>query len=69
MLLHLKMEILNIVGKIEERLIELGIIIPEAPKPVAAYIPAKRVGNLINPYLIKIYFELFQTCTKLDSIF
>ena len=41
------MEILNIMGKIEERLIELGIIIPEAPKPVAAYIPAKRVGNLI----------------------
>ena len=47
MLLHLKMEILNIVGKIEERLIELGIVIPETPKPVAAYIPAKKVGNLI----------------------
>ena len=41
------MEILNIMGKIEERLNELGIVIPEAPKPVAAYIPAKRVGNLI----------------------
>ena len=34
-------------GKIEERLNELGIVIPEAPKPVAAYIPAKKVGNLI----------------------
>ena len=34
-------------GKIEARLIELGIQIPEAPKPVAAYIPAKKVGNLV----------------------
>ena len=34
-------------GKIEERLKELGIVIPEAPKPVAAYIPAKKVGNLV----------------------
>ncbi len=34
-------------GKIEERLKELGIVIPYAPKPVAAYIPAKKVGNLI----------------------
>ena len=34
-------------GKIEARLIELGIQIPEAPKPVAAYIPAKKTGNLV----------------------
>jgi len=34
-------------GKIEERLIELGIEIPAAPKPVAAYIPAKKSGNLV----------------------
>jgi enamine deaminase RidA (YjgF/YER057c/UK114 family) len=34
-------------GKVETRLIELGIEIPDAPKPVAAYIPAKRVGNLV----------------------
>ena len=34
-------------GKVEARLIELGIEIPDAPKPVAAYIPAKRVGNLV----------------------
>ena len=34
-------------GKIEERLNELGIVIPAAPKPVAAYVPAKRAGSLI----------------------
>lgn len=34
-------------GKIEERLTELGLSIPEAPKPVAAYIPAKKTGNVI----------------------
>jgi len=32
---------------IEEKLIELGIKIPEAPKPLASYIPAIKVGNLI----------------------
>lgn len=31
----------------EARLRELGITLPEPPKPVAAYIPAKRVGNLL----------------------
>ncbi len=41
------MGIFKIMGKIEERLNELGIVIPEAPKPVAAYIPAKKTGNLI----------------------
>ncbi|MDF9800125.1 enamine deaminase RidA (YjgF/YER057c/UK114 family) [Catalinimonas alkaloidigena] len=34
-------------SKIESKLIELGIELPEAPKPVANYIPAKRTGNLI----------------------
>ena len=34
-------------NKIENRLIELGIQLPEVPKPVANYIPAKRTGNLI----------------------
>lgn len=34
-------------NKIETRLTELGIQLPEAPKPVANYIPAKRTGNLI----------------------
>jgi enamine deaminase RidA (YjgF/YER057c/UK114 family) len=41
------MEMLKIMGKIDQRLNELGIVLPEAPKPVAAYIPAKRAGNLI----------------------
>ncbi|MHB1421519.1 MAG: RidA family protein [Bacillota bacterium] len=31
----------------EKRIEELGLKIPEAPKPVAAYIPAVRVDNLI----------------------
>ena len=34
-------------GRIEERLRKLQLEIPEAPKPVAAYVPAKKVGNLI----------------------
>lgn len=34
-------------GDIEKRLEELGIVLPEAPKPVAAYVPAKRAGNLV----------------------
>ncbi|RMD51325.1 MAG: RidA family protein [Ignavibacteria bacterium] len=32
---------------IEERLNAMGIEIPEAPKPLAAYIPALRTGNLV----------------------
>jgi enamine deaminase RidA (YjgF/YER057c/UK114 family) len=31
---------------IEERLAELGIILPPAPQPVASYIPVKMVGDL-----------------------
>jgi enamine deaminase RidA (YjgF/YER057c/UK114 family) len=33
--------------KIESRLIELKLVLPETPKPVAAYIPAKQTGNLV----------------------
>ncbi|WP_082232984.1 RidA family protein [Halobacillus massiliensis] len=32
---------------VKEKINELGIEIPEAPKPGAVYVPAKRVGNLI----------------------
>ena len=32
---------------IEKRLKEAGIIIPEVSKPIAAYLPGKRSGNLI----------------------
>ncbi len=32
---------------IELKLNELGIKLPEVPKPVAAYIPAKQTGNLV----------------------
>jgi len=31
----------------EKRIKELGITLPEVPKPVAAYIPAKKVGDLV----------------------
>jgi enamine deaminase RidA (YjgF/YER057c/UK114 family) len=34
-------------SRIETRLLEMGIELPEVPKPVANYIPAKRTGNLI----------------------
>ena len=34
-------------SKIEARLHELGIKLPEIPKPIANYIPAKQTGNLI----------------------
>lgn len=33
--------------KIEKRLEELGITLPEAPSPLAAYVPCKRTGNLV----------------------
>jgi enamine deaminase RidA (YjgF/YER057c/UK114 family) len=32
---------------IELKIKELGILLPEAPKPVAAYIPAKQSGKLV----------------------
>lgn len=31
----------------ESRLAELGLTLPTAPKPVAAYIPCRRTGNLV----------------------
>jgi enamine deaminase RidA (YjgF/YER057c/UK114 family) len=34
-------------GKIDERLEILGIDIPKVPDPLAAYLPAKKVGNLV----------------------
>ena len=34
-------------GQIDARLTELGIDLPVAPKPAAAYIPAVRSGNLV----------------------
>jgi enamine deaminase RidA (YjgF/YER057c/UK114 family) len=34
-------------GKVENRLGELGLVLPDAPKPVAAYIPAKQSGKLV----------------------
>jgi enamine deaminase RidA (YjgF/YER057c/UK114 family) len=34
-------------NRIQKRLAELGLKLPAAPKPVAAYIPAVRSGNLI----------------------
>ena len=32
---------------IEEKIKELGLELPEVAKPLAAYIPAKQVGNLV----------------------
>ena len=32
---------------VEDKMKELGLSLPETPKPAAAYIPAKRVGNLV----------------------
>ncbi|MCS6989071.1 MAG: RidA family protein [Chloroherpetonaceae bacterium] len=32
---------------IRAKLAELGVALPDAPKPLAAYVPAVRVGNLI----------------------
>jgi enamine deaminase RidA (YjgF/YER057c/UK114 family) len=34
-------------GSLELRLEKMGIVLPEIPKPVAAYIPAKQTGNLV----------------------
>ena len=33
--------------RIEEQIKSLGITLPAPPKPVASYVPAKRVGNLL----------------------
>jgi len=34
-------------GKIEKKLQDMGIIIPDVPKPAASYIPAVQIGKLI----------------------
>ncbi len=34
-------------ANIESRIKEIGFSLPDAPKPVAAYIPAKQTGNLV----------------------
>jgi hypothetical protein len=34
-------------GKVEERLTELGIVLPLAPAPVANYLATKRSGDLL----------------------
>ena len=33
--------------KIENKMKEIGLILPEVPKPIAEYIPAKKIGNLV----------------------
>jgi enamine deaminase RidA (YjgF/YER057c/UK114 family) len=37
----------NILNKTESKLIDLGIKLPDVPKPVAAYVPAKQTSNLV----------------------
>lgn len=34
-------------SKVEERIRQLGYELPDPPKPVASYVPATRVGNII----------------------
>lgn len=34
-------------GRVQQRLQELDLTLPDAPKPVAAYIPAVRAGHLV----------------------
>jgi enamine deaminase RidA (YjgF/YER057c/UK114 family) len=34
-------------SRVEDHLIDLNLMLPEIPKPVAAYIPAKQTGNLV----------------------
>ena len=34
-------------GNVENKLKQIGLNLPEAPKPVAAYVPAKQVGKLV----------------------
>lgn len=33
--------------KIEDRLKELGLTLSEPPKPIAEYVPAKKIGNIV----------------------
>jgi enamine deaminase RidA (YjgF/YER057c/UK114 family) len=34
-------------GYVESKIEQIGLTLPDAPKPVAAYIPAKQTGNLV----------------------
>ena len=34
-------------GKVEDRLKGLGMVLPEVPVPLAAYVPAKKIGQVI----------------------
>ena len=34
-------------SQIEQRIIDLGFLLPETSKPLAAYIPAVQSGNLV----------------------
>ncbi len=34
-------------GNVESKIEQVGLKLPDAPKPVAAYIPAKQTGNLV----------------------
>ena len=34
-------------GKVEDRLKSLGMVLPEVPAPLAAYVPAKKIGQVI----------------------
>ena len=34
-------------SNVEKKLIQIGLLLPEVPKPVASYVPAKKTGNLI----------------------
>ena len=43
-------------GKVEKKLQDMGIIIPEVPKPAASYIPAVQTGKWI--------YISGQTCKK-----
>jgi enamine deaminase RidA (YjgF/YER057c/UK114 family) len=35
------------VGNVENKLKQIGLNLPEAPQPVASYVPAKQVGKLV----------------------
>ncbi len=34
-------------GKIDNKIIDAGFTFPDVPKPLAAYVPAKKTGNLV----------------------
>jgi enamine deaminase RidA (YjgF/YER057c/UK114 family) len=40
-------DMINFMSSVEKRIEKLGLTLPDTPKPVAAYIPAKQAGNLV----------------------